>query len=126
MEIPEVLFAQAGLLVDFDGIAREGGGRGVGRSEGIEDAFGCFAGAAVGRCEEVEGVRGVKEGAQLLASFFCLYEENYSLQFHHAEVSIGLYLLPAIWSELDAVIRYGLVNVSVFWLCEPMSTLTRG
>ena len=72
MEVAKVLFAQAGLLVDFYGVEGEGGGGRVGGGEGGEDGRGGFAGAAVGGGEEVEGVGGAEEGAEFAAGFFGL------------------------------------------------------
>lgn len=46
--------------------------------EGVEDAFGCFARAAVRGGEEVEGVAWVEEGAQFYACFFGLGGEGVS------------------------------------------------
>jgi len=59
LEVPEILLPYARLFVDLDGVAVEGRGRGgvgVGGGEGAQDAFGRFAGAAVGRGVELEGV----------------------------------------------------------------------
>ncbi len=72
LEVAEVLLAQPGFFVYLDGVAGErGGGRVVG-GQGVEDAFGGLAGSAVGAGEEVEGVVGFEEGAELEAGFFCL------------------------------------------------------
>lgn len=98
LEVAEVLLAQTGLLVDFDVAAGEGRGRGVVGGQGGEDALGGFAGATVGRGEEVEGVVGLEEGAQTAAGF----------------VGLG----PAFGGELDAVIGDILVDVAVFWGCQ--------
>ena len=72
LEVPEILFAEAGFLEDFDFVAGEGGGGGVVGGEGPQDAFGGFAGAAVGRGEELEGVVWFEHGAEAAACFFCL------------------------------------------------------
>lgn len=72
LEVSEILFAEAGFLVDFDRVPWEGRGRGGGGGQGVEEAFGGFACAAVGRGEEVESVIGAEEGAEFYACFFCL------------------------------------------------------
>lgn len=75
LEVPEVLLAQAGFLVNFDGGEGEGGGGGGGGrggGEGGEDARGGFARAAVGGREEVEGVGGAEQRAEFVACFFGL------------------------------------------------------
>lgn len=95
LEVAEILFAQAGLLVDFDVLSREGRGGGGGGGQGGEDAFGGFARAPVGGGEEVEGVGGAQEGAEFAPG--------------------GVGLRTAFWGELDAVVGDGLVDVAVFW-----------
>lgn len=59
LEIAEVLFPQSRLLIHLDGMSAERrrsivGGRG--RCESAQNAFCCFARAAVGGCVELEGV----------------------------------------------------------------------
>ena len=56
LEVSEILFAQAGLFVDFYCVAGEGGGGGRVGGQGVEDSFCGFAGAAVGGGEEMEGI----------------------------------------------------------------------
>lgn len=74
LEIAKVLFSQPGLFVDLDGMSierRRGAGFGW-RGEGAQDAFGGFAGAAVWRCEDLQGVVWFQEGAKAVAGVFCL------------------------------------------------------
>jgi len=114
LEVAEVLFAEAGLFVDADGVAGEGGGGGGGGGEGVEDAFCCFAGAAVGGGEEVEGVGWVEEGAQFYACFFGLGGGEWLVGGFGGGGMVWWDLFPAIWGELDAVVGHCLVDVSVF------------
>ena len=97
LEVAEILFAQAGLFVDLDGVPRERRGRGGRGGQGGEDAFCGFARPSVGGGEEVEGVGGAEEGAEFATCF----------------VGLG----PAICGEFDAVVWYGLVDVAVLWIC---------
>lgn len=74
LEVSKVLLAQPGLFVHLDRVPVErarcagfGGG-----CEGAEDALGRLAGAAVGRCVELEGIVWFQEGAEAATSVFCL------------------------------------------------------
>ena len=93
LEVAKVLLAEAGLLVDFDVGAAEGGGAGLVGGEGGEDALGGLTGAAVGRGEEVDGVVGAEEVA------------------HTASGVVGLG--PALLGQFDSVIGDGLMDLAI-------------
>lgn len=94
LKVAKVLLAEAGLFIDLDAGAAERRGAGIVRGQGGEDAFGGFAGAAVGRSEDLKGVIGAEEFAKSASSV------------------VGL--VPAFGGEFHPVIGDGLVDVFVF------------
>lgn len=73
LEIAEVLLSQPGLFVELDLGPAEGGGAILeGGRQGLEDALGGLAGAAVGGGEDLEGVVGAEELSQSQTGLGCL------------------------------------------------------
>lgn len=95
LEVAEILLAQPRLLVDFDVGAAKGRGLRVVGGEGCEETLCGFAGAAVGRREDLEGVVWAEKVAEAAACF----------------VGLG----PSFWCEFYSVIWDGLVYLAVFW-----------
>lgn len=96
LEVSKILLAKPRLLVDLDVVPLEGRGLGLVRSQCGQDPLGGLPCAAVGRGEEVQRVVGAEHLAQAPARI------------------VGL--LPAILSQLDAVVRNRLVDLAV--LCR--------
>ena len=95
MEVAKVLFAKARLLVDFDGVSRKRRGLGVIGGERVQYPFRRLSSASVWRGEEVEGIIGPQEGAELAPCFGGLS--------------------PSFWCEFYSMIGRSLVDFSVFW-----------
>lgn len=99
LEVAKILLAQPRLLVHLDVLALEGRGpvgplAVVRGGEGLQDALGGLARAAVGGGEEVEAVGGPEHGAEAAAGV------------------AGL--APAQGGELYAMVGDGLVDFAVF------------
>lgn len=62
----------------------------------------------------MESVGWVEKCTELLARFFCLELETFSMYFQ-GRLEQRDYLLPSLWCKLDSVVWYGLVDIAVFW-----------
>lgn len=110
LEVPEVLLAQAWLLVHLDAVPLEGGGVGVLGGQGLEDALGGLPRPAVGRREELDRVLGLEQGSQSTAGIARLGPAVLG-QLHPvvgdrlvylSVLCVGLYMVMSAWGFFKA------------------------
>lgn len=94
LEIAKILLPQPRLLIHLNPMPRKRRWRRVRRRKCVQDTFRRLPRASVGGSEEMQGVIGTKEGAELQAC--------------------GFGLLPSVGGEFDAVVGDGLVDFAVF------------